>query len=133
MQYTGMNIRQSVTLVSLASNGFGARGLLRCSLHQVRPQSHLLSLCAQLEYLSSPDAGRELGMVEQGRFFPHGSFSHMDHSDILDKCSISHDKRKISYYTFYLFIYFHVMGQSLVKTDSCTLCLQCAALSRGTE
>lgn len=54
----------------------------------------------------------------------------MDHSDILHKCSISHDERKISYYI-HLFIYFHMMGQSLVKRDSCTVVSE--ALPRGTE
>ena len=50
MMYTGMSIRQSVTPASLASNGFVARGLLPYSLHQGRPQSHLVSLCT-LGYL----------------------------------------------------------------------------------
>lgn len=74
MQYTGMSIRQSVTLVILTSNGLATRGLFPCSLNHLGPQSHLLSLSAQPEYSHSLDARGELGMVEHGRFFLMGKF-----------------------------------------------------------
>lgn len=115
MQYSRMSVRQSVTPMSLASNGLGARGLLPCSLHQVRPQFHLLSLCTQLEYLSSPDAREEVGNGRTRKVFPswfvfpHESFWYLTQMQHFPW----HNK---DYYTFYLPIYFHAMGQSLVKT-----------------
>jgi len=44
-------------------------------------------------------------MVEQGKFFPHRLFSHLDHSVILHKCNISHHKRKIRFFIFKIYLF----------------------------
>lgn len=58
-----------VTPVSLGLIGFGARGFF-----SLLPKPIKVSI-SPLVSLFSPDAGRELGMVEQGKFFLMGNKS----------------------------------------------------------